>query len=176
MFLIVFGGLSDSHPNLVGAAKRLIESGICLVLTEGLRSNCKVTGTRKWSHLNFPFTCRLCLQTCQCVRSLASDRGSDALRKLTKAGFQGILIKPPELQSEVLDLDFDAASFSSAIMFDDGNDDDCQPRVLKTSQDLAMLVLFEDGRYNGNIEYLSNLKVEEKNKIMNSLFTLFHIV
>lgn len=175
LLVILFTGLAESHPNLVGASKRLVSAGICGMITEGLRLNCKVTGSRKWSHLNFPFTCRICLQTCQCVFSFAGEHsGADALRKFTKCGFQGILLKPPTLVSDDLAIE-DIQGIFTVVEGDEIVGDEWKPKELKTAMDIQMTILFEEGKFNGNVEYLVNVEIEKKHKIMTSLFKLFHI-
>lgn len=120
---IVLHGLSQSHPDLISAAKRLINNKACEYIVDGVRRHCKVTDGRKWAHSNYPYICRICMETCAVAYHFINGRGtynSAAKVNLRNAGIRGMFMKPPLVSSETkndaeLDLDYRDDAFSYVV-------------------------------------------------------------
>lgn len=110
LFLLIIEvliGLSQSHPNLVGARSRLMRAGVCDALVSGMRFHCKVWNALRWLHFNFPYTCRSCFVHSYAIYCLVQDlEGAEAFEEFKEKGVQGMLMRAPRIFSTELLNDF----------------------------------------------------------------------
>lgn len=109
--VMVVTGILSSHPGLIGAAKRLIPAQLCESLTLSMRAQCQqvqASQSRQWMHYSYPYTCRVCVVHCTalyCCLVNNRDYNSDALDRLHKVQFHGMLQCPPPYLLDSLSLE-----------------------------------------------------------------------
>lgn len=108
---MVVTGILSSHPGLIGAAKRLIPAQLCEVLASSMRAQCQqvqASQSRQWMHFSYPYTCRVCVVHCTalyCCVVNNRDFNRDALERLHKVQFHGMLQLPPQYLLDSLSLE-----------------------------------------------------------------------
>jgi hypothetical protein len=95
--------------------------------------------------------------------------GVEVAEKFRKAGFHSLLCLPPALANADLTVsEVDLSPAQRQLMSGESpesNLNDVLPNV----------ALFEKGWFDGNVEYLSNLSREEKDRVTAALFDTFHV-
>jgi hypothetical protein len=109
--VMVITGLLSAHPTLVGAARRLVPTDLCELLTVTMRSQCSLqlcSQSRAWTHFSFPYVCRVCVVHCTAVYCcLTCDPAYSApmLERFRQQNFHGMLQSPPPYIQDGLTLE-----------------------------------------------------------------------
>lgn len=109
--VMVVTGLLAAHPTLVGAARRLMPSELCELLTSTMRSQCALrqwSHSRDWTHFSYPYVCRVCVVHCTaayCCLTTDAAYKAEALERFRSAGFHGMLLCPPVCVQDGLTLE-----------------------------------------------------------------------